>query len=460
MNDEADHDRRQRPTDHLDDSLVRYAGDAVLKLVDGRSIDLNGLVHPFTGEPPQPVDSSAPCPRAGAEEAEALKILGHRLRILRENNEVSRAALANRTGLRVARVAGLEQGAIASLSIVSIVIDALGGRLGDVVDPDALARSNRELIKLATAAGAPKDLLRRILQHADPDDFPRALSRGFSWMFRDLMHGTPRAEPLDVVPVFKTLSDSTPIDSPVLALARTLSKLAVTTLLQDLPGYAPIPADPRAVREQVLACAEDLTLQALLTWTWGQGIVVIPLSAGSDFVAAVWSVEDRPVIVLNDRRTIAAYWLFDLAHELGHLACGHVGGEGIVEVGAPDSSDLEDEQEHEANDWALQLLLPDPTAMLIDVRRRTAGDAPRKFKFAVRDVAREAGISAGPLGLIAARALSDVPEDRDRWGSATNLAKEEDRDGRARVRDAFLSRADIKAAEPLDAALLRAAVLV
>lgn len=453
-------DTWEPPVDHLDDPLVRYAGDAVLTLSDGRTVDLNALTHPFTGQPAGPAEPGPIAPGAEQQEAEALEVLGHRLRVLRENHSVSKAELAKRTGLPAAGVTGVEQGAVARLSIVSGVVAALGGRLGDLVDPDALARSNRELIKLAEEIGAPKDLVKRIQEHTDPDDFSITLAHGFSWPYRELMHGIPRAAPLDVVPVFKSLSDPPPADAPVLALARRLSRLVAGALLTDLPVYTAMPADPAEIRAEITAGGGDVTLDALLTWAWGRGIVVIPLSAGSDFVAAVWLVDERPVIVLNDSRTVAAYWSFDLAHEIAHLSCGHVVEQGIVEVDDPAAADLNDEQERQANEWAQVLLLGDPDRLLADVRRRTAGDAPHKFKFAVRDVAAEAGIAAGPLGFIAARAMSDVPRDRDRWGSATNLAKAEDPDGRARVREAFLVRADLDAADPLDLTLLRAAALV
>jgi Zn-dependent peptidase ImmA (M78 family)/DNA-binding XRE family transcriptional regulator len=459
MNDKARGDACLPPSDHLDDPLVRYVGDTVLALAGGRSVDLNALTHPFTGEIPQPVESAAASPDTEQRETEALEVVGHHLRVMRENHAVSRAELAKRTGLPAKGLVGLEKGDIASLSVVSRVVAALGGRLRDVVDPDILARSNRELSKVAIDAGAPHDLLRRILQFVGPDEFSTALSRGFSWAYRDLMHGTPRAAPLDVVPVFKALSAPPPTDSPVLALARRLSKVAVGILGGSVPDYPGIPAGSDEVRGQIRESADDVTLDALLAWTWAKGIVVVPLSAGSDFVAAVWLVDDRPVIVLNDSRAIAAFWLFDLAHELGHLACGHVADQGIIEVGAPFDSDPGDAQERQANDWALSLLLAKPEELLADVRRRTAGDAPHKFKFAVRDVAREAGIAAGPLGLIASRAMADVPRDQDRWGSASNLAKGEDPDGRVRVREAFLSRVDLEAAEPLDLTLLRAAAL-
>ncbi|MEA2493877.1 MAG: hypothetical protein QOJ29_1788 [Thermoleophilaceae bacterium] len=449
----------QPPPDLFDAPLIRYAGDAVLTLEDGRTVDLNTLAQPFTGEPPRPADQASRGDADDGQEAAARKRLGRLLRVLRENAGVSRAAAATQAGIPESRLAAIESGNAASLTWVSAVVAALHGRLGRLIDPDALERSTREFIKLAADAGAPREVLNRIAEQVSHDEVPAALARGFAWLTEDVVLGVPRPQPLGIRPVFKTHTEAPPDDSPVLALARKISELAAGTVTADVPAYRGIPAKPQAVRAEVLANAPDVTLQALLDWAWNTGVVVVPLSARRDFVAAVWFVDERPVIVLNDARKVAAYWVFDLAHELGHLALGHARENAIVEVGPPTVADLDDNQEEQANNWALALLLPDPDAMLADVRKRTAGNAPKNFKFAVRDVAAEAGMHAGPLGLIAARAMPDLPDDNSRWGSATNLAKDEDPDGRGRVREELLKHVDLTAADHLDLTVLRAGAL-
>ncbi|MFX9185041.1 ImmA/IrrE family metallo-endopeptidase, partial [Acinetobacter baumannii] len=67
-------------------------------------------------------------------------------------------------------------------------------------------------------------------------------------------------------------------------------------------------------------------------------------------------IADRPIIVLCSGRDSPAWLAFHLAHELGHLMCGHVkvGGAPLVDV---DLSDTDDgRHEREADRYAFQLL--------------------------------------------------------------------------------------------------------
>jgi hypothetical protein len=163
-------------------------------------------------------------------------------------------------------------------------------------------------------------------------------------------------------------------------------------------------------------------------------------------------------VVLKESRELAVYWLFDLAHECAHLALGHVGQDGLVDVDAPaprlESSDA---TEQAANDFALEILLPDHQQLLQEVRREARGSHLR-FKGAVGTVAGSANVSAGLLGMVAAYALIDVGQEKDRWGSATNLARA-DGTGREQVQQvarAFLSPEGL---DEIDVLLVRELVL-
>lgn len=448
----------ERP-DPFDEPLVLYsAHDAVLRRQDGSEIDLNALVDPFTGHQPA---AAGPLRLRTHDDDDAERAareqIGRRLRVMRQNAGLSQKEVAERLAVPASKISDVENGGIvAGLSLVSAMVVAVGARLSDLVSPGGPDRSNPELTKLAVAAGVPPDLLKRIDAEVEPDEYPDALARGFAWDRDELMTGEPHTPMLAFDPVYKTVGEPPAPDSPILALAWTLSSVAASSYPMTFSG---VPADPRELRREILAKHRSVALESVLTWSWDAGVVVLPLRAKGDFVAAVWMVEQTPTIVLNESRSIAAYWLFDLAHELGHVALGHA-HKGIVEVDNPEKPDPTDAQEQAANQYALNLLLPDPERLLADVRKRTAGDAPRKFKFAVRDVAREAGVSAGVLGLIAANDMSDVPADKDRWGSASNLAKAEGlTDGTASVRQAFRARIAMDAISDLDAAILRAASL-
>jgi len=182
------------------------------------------------------------------------------------------------------------------------------------------------------------------------------------------------------------------------------------------------------------------------------------MAGRGDFSAAVWDASARPVIVLKESRELAVYWLFDLAHELAHLALGHVDQTGLIDVDSPAPSvGSPDSMEQAANDFALEILLPDHQELLQEVRREARGSHLR-FKGAVASVADAAQVSPGLLGMVAAYALTEVGQDKDRWGSATNLARS-DGGGREQVQKVarqFLSPGHL---DPVDGVLIRQLVL-
>lgn len=118
-------------------------------------------------------------------------------------------------------------------------------------------------------------------------------------------------------------------------------------------------------------------LPELLDYCWSAGVPVLHLDAfpkgacRPDGLAA--NVAGRPVIVLCKRAKQPAWLLFILAHELGHLALGHVAeGESILD--AKIREDDQETEEAEANSFAAELL---------------TGSPPRRFRAADRWPAAE-----------------------------------------------------------------------
>jgi hypothetical protein len=91
------------------------------------------------------------------------------------------------------------------------------------------------------------------------------------------------------------------------------------------------------------------------------------------------------------------------------------------------------------------------------VRRESRGNYLR-FKDAVATVAKQANVSPGLLGMVAAYELTEIGQAKDRWGSATNLAGP-DGEGRGQVQTALIARLDTRGIPEEDASLLSAAVL-
>lgn len=104
-----------------------------------------------------------------------------------------------------------------------------------------------------------------------------------------------------------------------------------------------------------------LGLKELVGFAWDHGIPIVRIQELPKEAkrpdGLVVMVEGRPVIVLFSQRSEAAWLLFDIAHELGHIALGHLEGkECLVDGELGEQLKTTDQEEQEANDFALTVL--------------------------------------------------------------------------------------------------------
>lgn len=393
-------------------------------------------------------------------DAEESRRIGTRLRVLRENSGLFQKDAAELAGMAAPQLAKIESGkSDLRISTVHSVLRALGASFADISGPDALEVSVKELKRNAEKAGAPRELLKRIAEKVGARELAPTLGRGFAWDTAALIRGVPENRELDFAVAFKARSPDQARQSPLLRLARTVSEICSGTFQGPVAG---LPADPNVLRERLIVSGSGLDLGTLIEWAWKAGIIVIPMS-GPGFSAAAWHVGERPVVILKAKQEFSAHWLFELAHEIGHLALGHASGDDwIVDVDQPQPGfNVTDKQEEEANAFALALLVPDRKQLLEEIRTgsgQATQEQKLRFKGEVERVAEERGLTPGLLGFIAAYGLPTVAETGDRWGSATNLAKKE-ADARPIVRSAFEQEIKLDGLLELDAALVEAVVL-
>jgi transcriptional regulator with XRE-family HTH domain len=390
------------------------------------------------------------------QDAEESSRLGRRLRALREDHGLNQKDLAALVGMSGPQLSKIENGTSdLRFSTVQTLLRAMGATLDDIAGPGALELSQKGIRRQAAAHGVNTELMERLFENAPRRSIPALLQRAFSWSVGDLASGavTP---PQRTGAVFKTTQQQDTTISPLVPLARRVAEIVHHHA--ELAPSRGVPSDAAAVRTQLGGGA--IHLKSLLAWTWDRGIAVVPLHGRGGFYAASWMFDGSPAVVLKDTRPLAAFWLFDLAHELGHIALNHLDSGGIVDVDelrlAGDSAAGEDEQEHDANAFALRLLLGNYRALLGEVRTESRGNYLR-FKGAVATVARKRHVNPGLLGMVAAHELSDIGEPKDRWGSATNLARAEG-DGREIVTQMLTSRVDLSRLSEIDTMLIKAAV--
>lgn len=121
-------------------------------------------------------------------------------------------------------------------------------------------------------------------------------------------------------------------------------------------------ADARDLRGSILANKRFIEFQDLLGLCWGVGIPVIylrvfPLSAKRMCAMSI-NFENRFAIMLAKDSEYPAPISFYLAHELGHIALGHVqhGGAFVDLSDSLSSREIKDSEEREADRYAMELL--------------------------------------------------------------------------------------------------------
>ena len=433
------------------------SASAAVSVQDGLSVQI--------GEGDRPVEISWSTIRSATDPAYAEHLrdlyteenrrLGRRLKALREDRGTTQAQLARAMGLSVAHLSRIESGSeVAHPATVRALLRELNATLADIAGPDAPEVSLRTTIARAVQAGVPRDLASVLANAVPRHTVPTFLARAFAWANDALLVGVPQSPRLPVAVQFKAGTEQPPTNSPLVHLALSVARLVPMAF--NVPAYDSIPNDPALIRREAIDSNKDVTLRSLLTWTWSRGIAVLPLEGKGEFAAAVLQVDDAPVVIIKETRDFAVFCLFDLAHELGHIANGHI-QKGLIDVESPTKATDTDADEWSATAFALELLLPNHLALLEAIRADARGDGVQ-FKFAVERVADRAKVSRGLLGIVAAFALPEIGRPLDRWGSAINLSKPEGR-GREVVRMFAQRQAVLDRLEDFDAALIRTAVL-
>lgn len=127
-------------------------------------------------------------------------------------------------------------------------------------------------------------------------------------------------------------------------------------------------ADASALREAILATRDFVDLIGLISTCWAVGIPVIHLRvfplASKGMHAMVVTVGDRYAILLSRDAEYPAPIAFTLAHELGHIALGHLEGAAALVDLDEDTAEIGGAEEEAANRYALTLLTSSPEPII------------------------------------------------------------------------------------------------
>lgn len=168
---------------------------------------------------------------------------------------------------------------------------------------------------------------------------------------------------------FKHSRNTNPCELTIAAnIGRALFKHAISCIKKDC---VQLDSDPIQLRNEILKRSDDeiITFELLLDFCWDSGIPVVFLDdlprTAKRMTGMALCVDGRPGIVLGFKNKQTSRQLFVLAHEIGHIACGHVSLNGILvdesindvkETISDVSLIKKDQQEKEADSFALKLI--------------------------------------------------------------------------------------------------------
>ncbi|MDS1617150.1 ImmA/IrrE family metallo-endopeptidase [Escherichia coli] len=199
------------------------------------------------------------------------------------------------------------------------------------------------------------------------------------------------------------------------AVAYTAARIVTSSF--KVPYDASAVLDPLAIRTQILTKEPWVSLDSLVTYCHSIGIPVVYLAGfpkGAKRMAGLALMSHgRPVIVLTQAQKYG-YMLFDLAHELGHIARGHLNAEnGQCHIDAKIENASTDNVEKEANEFAFQVISGQKSLRIV-----SSGGSLR-----VGDLVRAAQKYGSDNHIDPTHIALNYGFAQDRWGAAVNAVK-------------------------------------
>lgn len=181
-----------------------------------------------------------------------------------------------------------------------------------------------------------------------------------------------------------------------------------------------VPSDPVELRNAILQSYKCVSLEALLAWCNQAGIPVLHIDKlpGKKMTGLVVREDNKFAIVLSKKAT-PSHHVFHLAHELGHIARGHLSGDGFVADQNIGGSDNGDADEKDADAYAIRLLNGKSVAYRASFKIRNgkalytaAQNTAEHEKIDVGHIILNYCFAQGVMGM-AATALREIPGESD-----------------------------------------------
>lgn len=402
---------------------------------------------------------------------EQAKDIGPRLRELRQSKNLTSKEVAERAGITPQSLSRIEKGHHdVVFTTLRKILAAMGCNLQDLATVQSVPTSINSLLKRLESAGIRRDwLLERILPDELLHEYDTKIQKNdlvnqlttlitkiFKWSPEEILGNNPLLINVELLPDMKFKKQVRSKVKEVYAYtfyAYYISLLVLQTI--DHIKIRDLPENPEQMRKEILKDYGPVNLENTLRYTWDHGVPVIPLHDPGTFHGACWKISERKVIVLKQLTKFQGRWLFDLAHEIGHVA-RNLNTENVI-LEEDEISPFDDELvESEANDFASDLLFSGRVETLADLAADRAQGKVENLKSAAIQIASEERF---PLDLFANYLAFRLyaANNINWWGTANNLQISEPSPFEI-ARKIFDEKTDLKQLEGDDRELLLRAI--
>ncbi|MBL7722752.1 MAG: ImmA/IrrE family metallo-endopeptidase [Chitinophagaceae bacterium] len=313
---------------------------------------------------------------------EQSKLIGVKVKRLREKKNISSKELAERAGVAAQTISRIEQGHTdVSFATLRKILAAMGYSLRDLANQETelelenTTKSFNVLLRRVSYAGVDSNLLTRkiipsklqVALNAQKNNEPALLvdeaasyiSTIYGWTPNEIWGGQNlviKPDPAEIAFFKKPTNASENQVKAYSHYAFYLAKIVLKSFQQKTK--ADYPDSIKDFKKEYFKKHDKIDLTSLLDFVWDLGICVLPLNDSGVFHGASWNIEGRHVVVLKQNTQSHARWIFDLLHELYHVFA-HLdeANTSVVEVEEMNPfTNNESIEELEANSFANQVI--------------------------------------------------------------------------------------------------------
>ncbi len=406
------------------------------------------------------------------------KLIGIKIKRLREKKGIKSNELADRSGITAQSISRIEKGyQDVGFTTLKKLLASMGYSLKDLANEEVEWENERSdiktfsflLKKLSKIGIDPGFVTRKIIpkniqlelnntQGEQPDllldEAASYLSNIYGWSFDDIWSDSVLSfdQSPTATALFKKGSSSN--YNQVKAYMPYANFLARAALKAKKSNESiPRPKNIEDFKNVLQTKYGTFNLISLLNYTWDMGIIVLPLKDSGIFHGAAWNIKGKHVIVLKQKVTSHAKWIFDLLHELYHVLV-HLKDEDEIIVETVEISPISKEQdskELEANSFASQVIFNGSAEMYAEEAVKLAKGKTEFLKKAVEDVAVRHGLRVDSLANYIAYRLA---YQGSQWWNTADSLQIKDPDPFALAKDIFLKNIDLQKLESVDYNLL------